>query len=75
MRLAPGCARCRILGDLDDESLVALTSEWEDAGSAEAFFDSREFQIFGGIHILLRDEPVIILDDVRARVTRPVRRH
>jgi hypothetical protein len=37
------------------------------------FFNSREFQIFKGIRILLRDEPVIVLDEVRCRVTRLLR--
>ena len=37
--------------------------------AAEAFFGSREFQIFKGVRILMREEPFIVLDDVRARVT------
>jgi hypothetical protein len=41
--------------------------------NAEAFFSSRDFQIFKGIRILLRDEPVIVFDDVRSRVTRLMR--
>ena len=34
---------------------------------------SREFQIFKGVRILMREEPFIVLDDVRARVTRLMR--
>ena len=43
-----------------------IASEWQDTGAAEAFFRSREFQIFKGVRILMRDEPLIVLDDVRA---------
>jgi quinol monooxygenase YgiN len=73
MRASAGCARGRILADLEDQNLVVVTSEWHDANAAEAFFDSREFQIFKGVRILMREEPFIVLDDVRARVTRLMR--
>jgi quinol monooxygenase YgiN len=73
MRVAPGCARSRVLSDSDDENLFMIASEWSDADAAEAFFGSREFQIFKGVRILMREDPFIILDDVRARVTRLLR--
>ena len=73
MRAAPGCARSRVLSDSDDENLFMIASEWSDADAAEAFFGSREFQIFKGVRILMREDPFIILDDVRARVTRLLR--
>ena len=50
-----------------------LLSEWNEPEHADAFFSSREFQIFKGIRILLRDEPYIVLDDVRTRLTRMMR--
>jgi hypothetical protein len=43
------------------------------ADGAETFFNSREFKIFKGIRILMRDEPFIVFDDVRTRVTRLMR--
>jgi quinol monooxygenase YgiN len=70
MRTVAGCARSRTLTDIDDENTVVIVSEWNDANAAEAFFGSREFQIFKGVRILMRDEPYIVLDDVRTRVTR-----
>ena len=70
MRTAAGCARSRVLTDSDDPNMFMLASEWSDANAAEAFFGSREFQIFKGVRILMREEPFIVLDDVRARVTR-----
>jgi quinol monooxygenase YgiN len=73
MRVCAGCARGRILTDLEDQNLFIVTSEWHDANAAEAFFESREFQIFKGVRILMREEPFIVLDDVRARVTRLMR--
>ena len=41
-----------------------VASEWSDTNAAEAFLGSREFQIFKGVRILMRDEPVIVLDEV-----------
>jgi quinol monooxygenase YgiN len=70
MRAADGCARSRILSDSEDQNLFVVLSEWRDANAAEAFFSSRAFQIFKGVRILMREEPFIVLDDVRARVTR-----
>ncbi len=60
MRQAPGCGRCRLLVDTDDPNAFTLESEWQSAAAADAFFESREFQIFKGIRILLRDEPLIV---------------
>ncbi len=73
MRGAPGCARTRLMADADDPNTFMVLSEWRSASSADSFFDSREFQIFKGIRILLRDEPVIVLDEVRSRVMRLLR--
>jgi quinol monooxygenase YgiN len=73
MRTTANCARCRILTDADDENAFMVMSEWNDPDAAEAFFGSREFQIFKGVRILMRDEPFIVLDDVRTRVTRLMR--
>jgi quinol monooxygenase YgiN len=73
MRGTSGCARSRVLTDVEDANAFTVASEWSDAEAAEAFFESREFQIFKGIRMLLRDEPCIVLDDVRARVTRMVK--
>jgi len=73
MRTSAGCARCRILCDSDDQNLFVVISEWSDATAAEAFFGSRGFQVFKGLRILMREEPCIVLDDIRARVTRLMR--
>jgi quinol monooxygenase YgiN len=73
MRQASGCARSRLMADTDDPNAFTVLSEWQSAAMANTFFSSRDFQIFKGIRILLRDEPVIVLDDVRSRVTRLLR--
>jgi quinol monooxygenase YgiN len=73
MRLTSGCARSRVLNDMDDAYAFMIASEWAEPAAAEAFFASREFQIFLGIRILLRDEPLIVLDDIRSRITRLMR--
>ena len=73
MRSAPGCARTRLLADTEDPNTFTVMSEWQTAASADSFFESRDFRIFKGIRILMRDEPVIVIDDVRSRVTRLLR--
>ena len=73
MRLTSGCARSRLLNDIEDGNAYLVASEWAESTAAETFFASREFQIFLGIRILLRDEPLIVLDDVRSRITRLLR--
>jgi quinol monooxygenase YgiN len=61
------------MADADDQNTFAVMSEWQSAETADRFFNSSEFQIFKGIRILLRDEPVIILDEIQTRVTRLIR--
>ena len=73
MRTAPGCARTRLVADTEDPNMLTVLSEWQTAASADSFFASREFQIFKGMRILMRDEPVLVIDDVRSRVTRLLR--
>ena len=73
MRQASGCARSRLMADAEDPNAFTVLSEWQSADTADTFFSSRDFQIFKGIRILLRDEPVLVLDDVRSRVTRLLR--
>jgi quinol monooxygenase YgiN len=73
LRAAAGCSRSRMLTDTEDPNLFVVVSEWANAQGAEAFFSSREFQIFKGARILMRDEPFIVFDDVRTRVTRLLR--
>ena len=68
-----GCSRSRVMNDTDDINTFVLVSEWKEPGQADVFFGSREFHIFKGIRILLRDEPYIVLDDVRTRMTRMMR--
>jgi quinol monooxygenase YgiN len=70
MRAIPGCERCRLLVDTEDPNAFTLVSEWHTARDAEVFFGSRDFQIFKGVRILLKEEPVIVLDEVGSRVTR-----
>jgi quinol monooxygenase YgiN len=69
MRRADGCERCRLLVDTEDPNAFTLISEWNSGGEAEVFFNSREFRVFKGIRILLREEPVIVLDEIQSRLT------
>ena len=68
-RTATTSAASRLLADADDPNVFMVLSEWQSADTADVFFNSRDFQIFKGIRILLRDEPVIVFDEVR--IARP----
>ena len=70
MRRAGGCAKCRLVVDAEDANAFILMSEWHSNADADIFFASRDFQIFRGIRTMLRDEPMLVLDEVQARVTR-----
>jgi quinol monooxygenase YgiN len=73
MRITSGCARSRLLEDSDDPNAFMLLSEWHSTATADLFFNSRDFQIFKGIRILLREEPVIVFDEVQSRMVRLLR--
>jgi quinol monooxygenase YgiN len=73
MRGTSGCLRSRVLIDTEDANSFMVTSEWMDPATAEAFFASGDFRVFRGIRILLRDQPLIVLDDIRTRTTRLLR--
>jgi len=73
MRVAAGCARSRLLVDADDPNTFTIISEWQSVDTAQLFFSSRDFQVFKGMRILLRDEPVIVFDEVRTRIVRLLR--
>ena len=70
MRNSTGCARGRLYADSEDPNAFTVMSEWQSADDANAFFNSKDFQVFRGIRILLRGEPLIVFDEVQARVTR-----
>jgi heme-degrading monooxygenase HmoA len=59
--------------DCDDPNSFTVLSEWQSADAANAFFESRGFQLFRGIRMLLRGEPLVVFDDVQHRVTRLLR--
>jgi len=73
MRGTSGCLRSRMLVDTEDVNSFLVASEWTDPSKAEAFFVSCDFRVFRGIRILLRDQPLIVLDDIRTRTTRLLR--
>jgi quinol monooxygenase YgiN len=73
MRQARGCARARLLADAEDPNSFLILSEWLTSEDADVFFSSRDLQLFRGIRILLRDEPVILLQEVRSQAVRLMR--
>lgn len=70
MRSSPGCGRGRLFADAEDPNAFTILSEWRTLDEANAFFASREFQLFLGIRMLLRGQPFIVFDEVKERVTR-----
>lgn len=73
LRHLPGCPRGRVFADTEDPESFTLLSEFESIDQADIFLTSKEFQVLKGIRMMLRDEPVVVLDDVRTRLTRLVR--
>jgi len=73
LRHLPGCSRGRVFADTEDPDSFTLLSEFESIDQADVFLTSKEFQVLKGIRMMLRDEPVVVLDDVRTRLTRLVR--
>jgi quinol monooxygenase YgiN len=73
MRSSAGCGRGRLLVDCDDPNTFTVLSEWQSVDAANAFFESRGFQLFRGIRMLLRGEPFVVFDEVQHRVTRLLR--
>jgi quinol monooxygenase YgiN len=73
MRQAKGCARVRLMADTEDPNAFTMLSEWHSADDADIYFSSRDLQLLRGIRILLRDEPVIVFQEVRSHITRLMR--
>jgi len=73
MRNSAGCGRGRLLVDSEDPNAFTVLSEWQSVDAANAFFESRGFQLFRGIRMLLRGEPLVVFDEVHQRVTRLLR--
>ena len=73
MGRAAGCKSSRALASIEDSSILTMSSEWSDLESAEAYFESHNFQVFRGLRILLRDEPCIVFYDVRNQFTKMIR--
>ena len=70
MRDSAGCSKGRLLIDGDDPNAFTVLSEWHSSSHVDSFFRSRDYQAFRGVRILLRGEPLVVLDEIRARVTR-----
>jgi quinol monooxygenase YgiN len=73
MQYSDGCGRGRLLVDHDDPNAFTVLSEWQTLDAANAFFESRGFQLFRGIRMLLRGEPLVVLDEIQQRMTRLLR--
>ena len=51
MRNSAGCGRGRLFADSEDPNAFTVISEWQSADDADAFFNSRDFQVFRGIRM------------------------
>lgn len=70
MRTSSGCGRSRLVVDCEDPNAFTVLSEWQSTDAANAFLESRGFQLLRGIRMLLRGEPLVVVDEVQQRVTR-----
>jgi quinol monooxygenase YgiN len=70
MRRTTGCSGSRLLTEAEDENALTVISEWRSIEDVESFLQSRDFQVFKGIRMLLRGEPVLVFDQLQGRVTR-----
>jgi len=70
MRTSSGCGRSRLVVDCEDPNAFTVLSEWQSTDAANAFLETRGFQLQRGIRMLLRGEPLVVLDEVQQRVTR-----
>jgi quinol monooxygenase YgiN len=70
MRIADGCGRARLFADTEDPNAFTVLSEWRSVEWADSFFNSRGFQVFRGIRMLLRGDPFIVFDEIQHRMTR-----
>lgn len=70
MRTSSGCGRSRLVVDCEDPNAFTVLSEWQSTDAANAFLESRGFQLLRGIRMLLRGEPLVVLDEVQQRVTK-----
>jgi len=70
LRGSDGCGRARLYADSEDANAYTIVSDWRSGAEANAFLDAPDFRRFRGLRFLPRNEPVIVIDDVRARVTR-----
>ena len=72
MQLSSGCTESRLFADTEDPDAFALRSEFESIDDADVFFTSEDFRVLRGLRMLLRDEPFVVVDEVRGRTTRLV---
>jgi quinol monooxygenase YgiN len=69
MRAWPGCLRCQLLADIDDDDALNLTPEWRSREALEGLLSSQEFLVLQGMRMLLDREPQTVVDEVVARAT------
>ena|SRR5204863_3671330 len=64
------CEMTRLLSDCADPHSFFIVSEWASSADVHAFLASSDFEIFKGMRMLLRSQPIVVVDDVRHRLTR-----
>jgi quinol monooxygenase YgiN len=64
VRGTPGCGRCRLVCDCENQHVLVLISEWDNRVFLETYLASREFRVLEGARFLLRDGPSVSIDEV-----------
>jgi quinol monooxygenase YgiN len=73
VRWKSGCLGCRLVSDCERHNQFTLMSEWDSRRYLDEHLSSREYQILEGTRFLLRDGPVLSIDEVIARARVPGR--
>ena len=67
VRSSHGCLGCRLVSDCENENVFLLVSEWEQNLWLDRHLGSPEFKILRGTRILLREGPLLSVDEVLTR--------
>ena len=66
-RVQPGCLRCDLYRDVEDQGTVTLVEEWESQADLDIRLRSEEYRAVLGAIELSREQPVIHFDTVLRR--------
>jgi quinol monooxygenase YgiN len=66
-RVQPGCLRCDLYRDVDNQGAITLVEEWESQAELDLRLSSEEYRSVLGAMELAHEHPVIHFDTVAKR--------